>query len=239
MNRQKFILNYQLLRNFTTILGLAVEELKDKVGIKQSSWYYYYDIKDIPLSKLIDICNAYHVPISYFIIPSDSTVVINTKDEYIHKKGWKDITYDFTLANTDLTIKERKTVRDICTLMGCSSKTYCKIFPKNNISRVMTNQVLRLMNNTDLYIGDYIKDRNRPIEMLSGMKQREDLDYEYLLSAQQTSKYYEQMIKNYQSRLKRYNSRLKELQKENASLKQELALYKLENISSIAAEPKE
>lgn len=221
MNKYKF--NYQLLQKLTDIVPMSQREFEMRTGFKYAQIYYWLRIHDIPLDKLITICDTFHIPISHFIVLASEDITISDKANDYIKKNYKPIRYDFTLANTDLTIGERMTVREICKLMQCSTKTYCKIYSTNNIHNTMLTLILRMISRADLYLGDYIIDENRPIPLPDGVLRRSDIESKDVINIQQRCKNAETAIKRYQTTSLKYRNEIAKQQTEIKNLKLEIA----------------
>lgn len=231
----RFRLNHLLLRNLTVLLGITVNEFEAKTGVTAKKLYYSYTINDIGFDSLVTICNALHIPISHFIV-TDEVLTLGVKSDYVVSRGWKDITVDFSLMNMDMTIGRRKSVREVCKLLECSSKTYTKIFTKNDVTGVMTRDLLRLVGKSELFIGDYVIDHNRPIPLPEGMVRRNSVSVDHLLQCNKMIMEQEKIRRNLSSRIKNLQQRISELESENKRLRRMLTDKDVAYFPTIAAE---
>lgn len=235
-------LNYPLLRDFMQIMGLTHKKFQETTGFRYSLMYYWVAVHDIPINRLVSLCNSFRVPISHFIIPETETVELHDKDYYVvPAKEYKPVDYNFSLVSIDLTVRRRMTVREICAYVNCSSRTYTKIFTKNMVGNVMLNNILKLTNQTDLFIGDYIFDRNRPFATPSEREEQTAPSIEAeLLTVQKTCKKLDHQLRIYKTLLKNSKEKIAELQnqvdvltatlsKNNGGGYNELKINKLQN----------
>ena len=225
----KFRFNWQLLNKLTEILHITQKEFADKTGFKYAQVYYWVSIHDIPLGKLITICNTFQIPISHFIVSYNEKSIIGNASNYVVKKNFKIISFDFALANTDLTIAKRMTVREICKLAKCSARTYCHVFSKNDIANTMLSTVMRIVGVTGLFLGDYIIDENRPLLLPDSMQRRRANVSEEEKIIQKSCKNYAIVSKRNLTRVRKYRTEIERLCAESEALKEEVARLKKEN----------
>lgn len=165
-----YVFNIQFFREFYKVIRVKRRCVEEKLAVSSTTYDYWYQAGDLPIVKLVQLSNEFHVPISYFIL-SEKQKDKSFRSPVIYGR-WESITIDLRKMGDDLT--DGNTVSKVCEKMGCSSKTFYDVFRVSETPKGLSvNTLLRYINKVHLYPGDYIVDRNQPIVFEDGVYCRE------------------------------------------------------------------
>lgn len=157
--------NSTLFRRLYLILRIRRRDLIETIGTTPTTFDYWYKTADLPIDKLIEICNKYHIPVSHFVVVGDdaiNSVCQQTKEHYVIDEPWEDITLNLGKMG-DLLLSKGK-VHEVCDIIGCSTAMFYKYFRcKSGQTPLRICQFIKYVNKAQLYAGDFLVDNNRPI----------------------------------------------------------------------------
>lgn len=160
-----YIFNAPLLREVRKLFDIRQPEVLEAVGVPRSSWYHWLQSGDLPLLKLITLCNHLHVPVSHFVIPEESPSLILSVSDYVHSGRWSSIYFDSQAMGDALTLGCHRTVVEASSSIGMSHATFYRYFrPYSQPHTLFVCEFLRVCNEQRLYPGLFLIDLNREIE---------------------------------------------------------------------------
>lgn len=203
---KNYTFNVQLFRNINLSLQRKYKEIAASCGFPETSFKYWRNEGDIRVSKLVTICNAFHIPISDFICA--------TEQEQQHKtEPLKKFTpIEWRVDNLGDDLVGYNTINETIERLGIPLVNFYRRFRNNDDSILTIREYLEICNKHNIYPGDYLVDYNKNIIVLPGFTPKYESVSEQIKKLRKRIKELENKNKVLTGRIKNLTEQIKDNQ---------------------------
>lgn len=205
--------NASLFRILPQVLNVTKRDIAKAADVYPSSINYWGKAEDVPLAKLIAICNHFRIPISYFICPQEETSIsISLANFIIDTKDFTPITSTIDTLFDRLTSITPLSIRQVANILGINPQTVINYWKENGTDKMTVRFFVKIINHSHINPNEFVSCHNRPISVLPDYYTLDSINLQSFIVSNLTS-------------LPSHNISTLQLQKENEALN-----YKVKNL---------
>lgn len=207
--------NASLFRILSQVLNVTKRDIAKAAEVYPSAVNYWTE--DLPLSKLIKICDHFRIPISYFICPeNEMTISINISDFICPAKDYRPTLSSLSTLYDKLIDIAPLSIRQVAKLLDVNPQTVINYWKNGTIDKISTKMFLNIINSSYIYPGSLISCPNRPITLIPTFQPLSSYNpYAILKSLPTTTKSYTTLKKENETlnlKVKNLEERIRELE---------------------------
>lgn len=163
---KEYVFNSELFSTLAVRLGIKRKMILQTLSIPPSTWDKWKEIKDVPVFRLVEICNLLRIPISWFI-----TYEGYQKQESFMpmcEENWTPIEYKPILLADWLLYGKGLSVDEACSEIGCYPSFFYKHFRPHGQGALSISRFLTICNRLKVWPGTWLINHNDRIVLIPG-----------------------------------------------------------------------
>lgn len=164
----KYCYNASLFRILSQVLNVTKRDIAKAADANPPSINYWGREEDLPLAKLVAICNHFHIPISHFICPQDElSISIALSAFTIPASDYKPSILSIDTLSDRINEVSPMSIRQLARLLNINPQTAINYWSKGGSTEKITVQFfVNIINHSHIYPGELITSDNKPFTLL-------------------------------------------------------------------------
>lgn len=150
--QQPYYFNQPSINDIPSVTGTMIRDLHLRTSLAKSSVDYYRKGRAIPLTALVELSNAFHIPLSCWLgIKEDGVITVSHSLYTVPAAQWESIAFE-PLTMRNVIVKKANGVRNACDDFKIHNSLWQRYFPKDGSPTVMRMEAfIDLCNHFKLY----------------------------------------------------------------------------------------